>query len=403
MILNKEQEAALEAIKAWANDEGPSMISLTGCAGSGKTTLIIEVKKYLTNAAYCALTGRAAFRLSEVIGIKATTLHSILYQRPEFEKGGIMVFNSLNNPSMKYLVIDESSLINPKIYEDLKNWNHYYKTRILFVGDSFQLPPILTEKEKKVEPEFSVFAKVKGPELIKVMRSDDGIIDVATIIREQNKIPTKPNSAYSFVQVADPVEYAIDEYLKDPSDHILITWRNKVRMDANHRIRKLLGHTSFLPDIDEPIIFFRNGQNVLNGEIGIVKAIEPGPMIESIITYHITLDDGRVILTSVTGKDDFCDGGSPYVKSWKNYLRALKKHKVSEPIPISYGYCSTGHKSQGSEWRRVSVMLHSNDIKSEYFNADTTLPNGESKSFSIRFLYTALTRAKKYASLIVGI
>jgi len=403
MELNKEQLEAIEAIKEWGAGRGPAFISLTGAAGTGKTTILREAKKYVTGAAWTALTGRAASRLSEAAEVNASTLHIILYKRPEQLKSGEIEFKTLNTPSFKYLIIDESSMITPKIFNDLKQWNYFYKTRILFVGDSFQLPPILTEEDKKKSDEFIIFSHVKGPELIKVMRSDGGIIDIATIIREEKRFPTQANAAYSVVQKSDPVEHAICEYLADPDDHMVITWRNKMRMDANHRIRQKLGHTSFLPDENEPIIFCRNGQGVLNGQIAIAKKIVPGPMIEGIVTYRILLDDKRYVLCSVTGSEEFMDGQMPYIKNWKAYLRAKRKYNLEDPIPITYGYVSTAHKAQGNEFRRVTVMLEGSDINNINFRTQTTLPNGEKVPFGIRWFYTAATRAKEKCMLVVGI
>jgi ATP-dependent exoDNAse (exonuclease V) alpha subunit len=317
-------------------------------------------------------------------------------------KGGEIEFKSLNVPSFKYLVIDESSMVTPKIFNDLKQWTYFYKVRILFVGDSFQLPPILTEEDRKNGAEFTIFSIVKGPELTQVMRSDGGIIDVATIIREEKRFPTQANEAYSVVQTADPIERAIEEYLADQDDHMVITWRNKMRMDANHRIRDKLGHTSFLPDENEPVIFCRNGQGVLNGQMAVAKKIVPGPIIEGVVTYRILLEDKKYVLCSVTGSEEFMDGQMPFIKNWKAYLKAKRKFNLEDPIPITYGYVSTAHKAQGNEFRRVSVMLQGSDINNINFRAQTTLPDGRKVPFGVRWYYTAVTRAKEKAMLIVG-
>ncbi len=402
MDLNEEQKKAVEQIKNWAEGNGPAMLSLTGFAGTGKTTLITFIKGFLTGAAYTAMTGRAALRLSQAADVKATTLHSVLYERPDIVKGGKLEFNKISIPSFKFLLIDEASMITPQIYEDLKQWNYFYKIRMLFIGDAFQLPPILTDADRKKKDEFIIFGEVAGPNLTQIMRNGDGIIEVATIIREQNKIPQFSNQSYSLIQVPDPIEYTIDEYLKDPDDHMIITWRNKMRMDGNHRARQKLGHTSYLPDEGEPIIFCRNGQGILNGQIANVVKMVPGPMIEGVVTYRVLLEDKKYILCSVTGKEDFMDGQMPYIKNWKAYLQAKRKNNLEDPIPITYGYVSTAHKAQGNEFRRVSIMLQGTDINNANFRTQTTLPNGKNVPFGIRFLYTSLTRAKEKVELIVG-
>lgn len=402
MKLNKEQVVAIDAIKLWANLQGPALLSLTGAAGTGKTTILSEAKKYITSAAWTAMTGRAALRLSEAAGVKSSTLHAVLYKKPEQLKNGEIEFKALAVPSFKFLIIDEASMITPKIFDDLKQWTYFYRMRILFVGDSFQLPPILTEDDKKNNGEFTVFSKVIGPELKEIMRSGDGIISMATIIRQEKRIPTNSNSSYSVVQLPDPIEYTINEYLSDPQDHMVITWRNQMRMEANHKIRMRLGHTHYLPDENEPIIFCRNGQGVLNGQIAIVKKIVVGPIIEGIVTYRVLLEDKRFILCSVGGKDEQMDGQMPFIKNWKNFLRQKRKNNIEDPIPITYGYVSTAHKAQGNEFRRVSIMLQSSDLNNANFRAHTTLPDGRKMPFGIRFLYTSVTRAKEKVTLTIG-
>ncbi len=400
--LNPEQEVALEAIKEWANEKGPTMISLTGFAGTGKTTIATYIKGFVSGVAYTALTGRAALRLSEAAEVQASTLHSVLYDRPDILKGGKLEFNKLSTPSFKFLVVDEASMTTPQIYEDLKQWNQYYKIRILFIGDAFQLPPILTEEDRKKTNEFSIFSEVDGPKLTQIMRNGDAIIEAATVIREQRKIPKTESGPYSLIQVADPITYTIDQYLSDPNDHIIITWRNRMRMEANHMVRNRLGHTSYLPDEGEPIIFCRNGQGVLNGQIAMIKQIVQGPVIAGVITYRVMLEDKKYILCSVTGKNDFMDGQMPYVKDWKGYMKAQRANNYDEPIPITYGYVSTAHKAQGNEFRRVSVMLQGSDINNIHFRAKTTLPDGKTAPFGIRWIYTSVSRAKTKVELIVG-
>jgi len=403
MDFNEEQTSAINIIKEWASGKGPGLISLTGKAGSGKTTILMELKKFIEDAQYCAMTGRAALRLSDVAEVKAKTLHSCLYKKPDQLKSGELEFKTLSTPTSKYLVIDEAGMITPKIFDDLKQWVYYYKTRILFIGDSFQLPPILSDEDKKNDGNFSIFSYIKGPELIKVMRSDNGIIDIATIIRDERRIPIDPNKEYSVIQISDPLTYAVNEYLADPNDHMVITWRNKMRMEANHMIRQKLGYTHYLPDEGELICFCRNGSGVLNGEIVRIKKIMPDIIIEGIITYKVLLEDGRKILCSVQGRDDQMDGLMPTIKNWGAYLKAKRKYKIEDPIPISYGYCSTAHRSQGNEFRRVSIMLQGSDINNIHFRAQTILPDKSKAPFGIRFLYTAISRAKEKAMLIIGV
>lgn len=402
MILNKEQEKALELIKNWAAGKGDGLITLSGYGGTGKTTLLKVAKQFINDVYYTSMTGRAALRLSDAAGVKATTLHKVLFKQAEQLKNGEIYFKTLNSPIHKYLCIDESSMISMKIYDDLLQWVKFYKTRILFIGDSFQLPPVMTEKEKDDNPDFSVFNFIKGTQLTQIMRSGDGIIDVVSAIRKERKIITTNNDAYEFIEDSEPMERAIKDYLDDPIDHILITWTNKLRMTGNRRVRELLGYDHYLPYVGEPIIFRKNGQSVLNGEMGIVKKIIPDISIQGNETHRVLLDDGRSILCFLGGKDEYMDGNAPFIKNWKGYLADKKKHKINDPIPATYGYVATTHSCQGNEFRRATLVLKKQDIQNPNFRLLSQLPNGESVPFGIRLIYTALSRAKEKASFIVG-
>src|SRR6478609_7077587 len=63
------------------------IVGVTGQAGTGKTTIMRRVYQAFTDAghsvALCAPTGKAAKRISESTGIRATTIHKLLeYTHP---------------------------------------------------------------------------------------------------------------------------------------------------------------------------------------------------------------------------------------------------------------------------------------------------------------------------------
>lgn len=402
-----EQKIAIDQLSGWATAKEQGLqLSLSGAAGTGKTTVLSAIKKHLEGkeVAWTAMTGKAALRMHEVVGVKATTLHSRLYQPPNKGSKGQLYFNRVKKPDARWVVIDESSMMPPKIYLDLQEWV-MQGVRILYVGDGYQLPPVMSYKEiKEHGKDFSIFAKVDGPFLTRVMRSGDDIIKVATQLREENQIPKQNIGNYTIRRSGSPGMDAVGSFLNDNDDHILITWRNQMRMAANKLVRKRLGMEGILPNKGEPILMCKNGQGVLNGEIHFVDSITPGPSLgDEVTTNWVRTDEGNSILANTQGKDEVVDGSFPDIKSWKDYMMTVRRSEgQEEPIPITYGYVSTAHKAQGSEYGRVTVFLAAHDLANNHFRAMTTLPNGDKMSFATRWLYTSLTRAKNRVDLILG-
>lgn len=411
---NTEQRQAIDRIRGWADKSHEGLqLSLTGAAGTGKTSILKAILPFLKGDDVCwaAMTGKAALRMRELVGVDARTLHSALYQRPNKGKNNKLYFNSVKAPDCKFLIIDESSMMPPKIYNDLQSWQ-MNGVRILYVGDGYQLPPILDYKEiKQYGEDFSIFKEVEGPSLRQVMRSGDDIIKVVTQLREENQLPKKNiGEAYRIRRSKTPGRDACADFLNDNDEHVLITWRNRMRMQANRLIRKRLGFTGLLPCKGEPVMICKNGDDmfdgdtkVLNGEIHWADYFTDGPKLgPEVETMKFVTDLGVNLLTSTQGRTEPMDGALPNVKDWKEFMRHFKIARVPDPIPVTYGYVSTAHKAQGSEYSKVTVFLAGDDLQNPHFKKDTILPNGETMSFATRWMYTAATRSKHRLSLILG-
>ena len=117
---------------------------LTGGPGTGKTTTVNAVIALLEHqgerVSLCAPTGRAAKRLEELTGHRASTIHRLL----EVDyTGGVVRFihNEKNLLRCDAVILDETSMVDVKLFQSLLAALRP-GCRILLVGDANQLPSV---------------------------------------------------------------------------------------------------------------------------------------------------------------------------------------------------------------------------------------------------------------------
>lgn len=134
-LANNQQQAVAQSLKE-------KVQIITGGPGTGKSTItkaILSITEKLTDKIILtAPTGRAAKRMSEITGKKASTIHSLLeydFKAGKFKRG-------LDNPlECDLIIIDESSMIDTYLmYSLLKAIPD--TARAVFVGDINQLPSV---------------------------------------------------------------------------------------------------------------------------------------------------------------------------------------------------------------------------------------------------------------------
>lgn len=118
---------------------------LTGGPGTGKTTIskaIIRIFESMgLKVALCAPTGRAAKRMSEATGREAKTIHRMLETQRNGNDELIFLRNENDPLDDDVIIVDESSMIDVFLMEALLKATRA-KTRIIFIGDASQLPPV---------------------------------------------------------------------------------------------------------------------------------------------------------------------------------------------------------------------------------------------------------------------
>jgi exodeoxyribonuclease-5 len=395
MELNPDQQKAFDAItavikgKTWTGK--PWVGILSGYAGTGKTTLIREIVGSLGGAkdavAIIAPTGRAALRVKEATGLSAQTIHRYLYD-VRTDKYGNATFVpkvDLFRPKSGLVIVDESSMVGPEIWEDLYRRCDQEKLNLLLVGDGFQLPPVQDRNEKPFsvfDPKFPHSMKVS---LTQVMRQalDSPIIRASMEIREGDAL----NALRSLPKVAesDLIGESADCFQKGG---VVICHRNNTRQELNRDIRKRLGYGKF--QAGEPLMVIRNNYQVgnygyFNGEILTFGGFTDDKFEQEVFNYQtrekttvqcrFALVEGNEVLLVEGEVSGTCPLPSYMIE--KSFNKTIR----GKYLAANLGYAMTAHKAQGSEWDHV-ILVMENSIR---------LKQEEGR----RWAYTALTRAAK--------
>jgi len=156
-ILNNTESLEKAYKKSFLNDEqanaiikfsksGDRFFGIQGVAGSGKTTILNEIKKIALENKFellaLAPTHQAVKELENSLSLKVKTLSSVLYTRNfDAQKTNKLALGETPN-NKKIWVVDESSFPSAKDMRRLLRFASKLDTRILFVGDKAQLESI---------------------------------------------------------------------------------------------------------------------------------------------------------------------------------------------------------------------------------------------------------------------
>ena len=119
---------------------------LTGGPGTGKTTCLRGIAalygRLQLRVAYAAPTGRAAKRMSELIGEEAQTVHRLLGASMDEETGVTLFQKGADDPlDCDAVILDETSMVDVTLMAALLDAMPG-SCRLVMVGDADQLPPV---------------------------------------------------------------------------------------------------------------------------------------------------------------------------------------------------------------------------------------------------------------------
>ena len=431
------------------NSTNEELFVLKGYAGTGKTTLISTLVANLitVNKKYVLLapTGRAAKVIANYSGKPAFTIHKKIYFPKKNSSGGVFFTRQVNKHKNTIFIVDESSMISDvntdsksaesnSLLDDLMNYVYSGENcKMILLGDTAQLPPINLEVSPalNIETLLAYYNKnVVHVELDEVMRQEEnsGILYNATVLREVLKehfiesFRFEVKGYKDIVRLTDgyDIQDAINtSYSKEGMEETAFIVRtNKRANQYNQQIRNAIlfresdlsagdymmvvkNNYFWLKETDEAG-FIANGDIVEVLEIYKIqelygfkfakvkirmvdypnqKPFETILLLDTITSESpsLTYEEANRLYQEVL--KDYENEGASYKKAQK-----VKENEYFNALQVKFSYAITCHKSQGGQWNTVFVE-------------QPYLPNGVDRDY-IRWLYTAVTRAKEKLYLI---
>lgn len=377
-------ELSQEQAQAYRLAEGTNLnLYVTGKAGTGKSVVLRYFRKHTNKrVAVLAPTGVAA------INVDGQTIHSFFHLKPEllvdFDVSQIKGFDKLADKIRFFntIVIDEISMVRADVLDAIdvilrkvhKNEGvPFGGCQMIFFGDLYQLPPVVTNKDRKLfasKYETSFFFGSKSVnyntfnliELTQVFRQKDGaFIETLNMIREGEASEETLRLLNNRVNVEMPKEHCI----------ILTLIRSTARKINADNLQKLPGPSQIYEaeiqgdffareeqddDHEPPVernLELRVGAKIImmvndkerrwvNGTMGTIEELHPNEI-------KVRIKDRTYSINKYTW--------SKYRYEYNRVSKQLIQYEIASftQYPIALAYAITIHKSQGQTYDRVKI------------------------------------------------
>jgi len=387
----QNQKEAITDLLHFLSKSDDKIYGLFGYAGTGKTTIIVELiknlltQKYIKSVIFTAPTNKAlnviknkfASAIKEIfnfldiefdeknsfeinleklrkykINIEFATIHRLMKYKTEFNIDGEMIFvrekeNLLDNYDI--VIIDECSMVSINLIFDIIAEINKFKTKIIFLGDPAQLPPVnerfssvfmnkknilsidnvkryvINTNKENYEIFCNTIINMNIFVLKEVIRTkNNSIINACNLVRDWI---FNSNDFYNIDKYCDdnfkifPFDKIIktntewykifESIIKIESDTIIITWTNDETNKYNEYCRKLLFNKSVL---NKYVI----GDILILNEFYNINSFKMNTS-EKIIVDKIEIIDYQI--------EKLCDKVNKSVRVLKNYRPIETKYK----------------------------------------------------------------------------
>ncbi len=353
---------------------------ITGGPGTGKTTIIkaicelyqnifdLSYEELTNRIALLAPTGRASKRMSESTNLPASTIHRFLKWNKETNEFSV---NEYNKNTHHLIIIDEVSMI------DLNLLNNLFKgltknIKLILVGDHHQLPSV-------------------GPGNILKDLIESQLIDTIyldTLYRQDE------NSYITTLAHEIKNNDLSDSFLETKSDYTFLKCHS-IKDNLKKLCLQLIdkGYDYKRVQIMAPMYAGVNGIDNLNKEL---QDIFNPKTNQNEIKYGdvIYRENDKVLQLVNLPEENVYNGDIGAIKNivkienktfiYIDFDGNLVKYETKDLNKITHGFVISIHKSQGSEFE-VVIMLISNSYKRMLYK---------------KLIYTGITRAKKKLILI---
>lgn len=367
-LADKQREAVEKSLQS-------GMTVITGGPGTGKTTVVQTIIRLAEQEGLrillCAPTGRAAKRLAETTQRKAKTIHRLLV--PDGHVGAMQVFeyNETKMLPADLVIVDEVSMLDMEMMYHLLSALKP-QCRCILVGDADQLPSV---GAGAVLHDIIASGQVPVVRLDTIFRQKEGgrIVTNAHLINSGRLPVVNEDAEFRFVEIeneadgAEKISALYNSELLETGDKFAVQvlspmYKNPCGVDnLNQLIQERFNPPAEgKAELKGKNVVFRVGDKVMQKHNDYEKGVFNGDMGE---IFAIQKD-------------------MVYVR----YPEQDVKYEGQEVDEITLAYAITVHKSQGSEYHTVIMVL----------------VNSHAIMLQRNLFYTAVTRAKRKV-ILVGI
>lgn len=419
---NEEQSAALLAMQQFMADDEAQFFILEGPAGTGKTYTIEGLLPLIRGKiVFTAPTNKATRVIKEVLTKPdytpdCRTIYSLLGLRLQANgeiKELAVPEDEVDLTSYRLVVVDEASMINAQLMGFIREAADTTGVKFIFMGDPYQLPPV----KETTSP---VWSLPNGARLATIMRQDNTILDLVTVIRGAINHPAPrwkvedANDGKEGVWRCNAAKFrvgidraAANGMFQKANGAKIIAWRNATVDTYNRYVRRVIFQTELGAELQDWVegdrISLLEPANDLDGQKQASTDDEGSVTMCSIARHPVhsqfkcwslkcTLDDNRLIhlwLIHPESQNDFeiekerlAIAARANPRNWGAYWEFCESfHKAR------HGYAITAHRAQGSTYEAAFVDM--GDIL-----VNRNIPEAR------RCLYVACSRPKKLLFIV---